>query len=109
MRLRAAEKFITRETGEYECRVCSYTYVPSKGDGRDFGPGTQFRDLPPGANDTRISHCARSDPLALLQAGAVSSTRTASFTSCTFRQNTAVSSAHGCDTSGCICTIHALI
>ena len=69
-RLRAAEKFITRETGEYECRVCSYTYVPSKGDGRDFGPGTQFRDLPPGANDTRISHCARSDPLALLQAGA---------------------------------------
>ena len=60
MRLRAAEKFITRETGEYECRVCSYTYVPSKGDGRDFGPGTQFRDLPPGANDTRISHCARS-------------------------------------------------
>ena len=70
MRLRAAEKFITRETGEYECRVCSYTYVPSKGDGRDFGPGTQFRDLPPGANDSRISHCARSDPLALLQAGA---------------------------------------
>ena len=55
-RLRAAEKFITRETGEYECRVCSYTYVPSKGDGRDFGPGTQFRDLPQGTNGTRVGH-----------------------------------------------------
>merc|ERR1711865_1340549 len=34
--------------GEYECRVCSYTYKPSQGDGREFGAGTQFKDLPPG-------------------------------------------------------------
>lgn len=47
-RLKAAEKFIEKETGEYECRVCSYTYKPSQGDGREFGAGTQFKDLPPG-------------------------------------------------------------
>ena len=29
-RLKAAEKFIEKETGEYECRVCSYTYKPSQ-------------------------------------------------------------------------------
>ena len=38
-RLRAAEKFMVKETGVFECRVCSYAYEESE-------QGTSFKDLP---------------------------------------------------------------
>eukprot|EP00419_Tripos_fusus_P023485 CAMPEP_0172720110 /NCGR_PEP_ID=MMETSP1074-20121228/76146_1 /TAXON_ID=2916 /ORGANISM="Ceratium fusus, Strain PA161109" /LENGTH=204 /DNA_ID=CAMNT_0013545553 /DNA_START=69 /DNA_END=683 /DNA_ORIENTATION=- len=40
-----AETFLERETGDWECSNCEFTYKKLFGSG-DFGPGTDFRDLP---------------------------------------------------------------
>ena len=39
LRLKQAEKFMVKETGVYECRVCSYAYEEGE-------QGTSFKDLP---------------------------------------------------------------
>lgn len=42
-RLRAAEKFMTKGTGEGECQACGYNYTPSAGDDEYPVPkGTRF-------------------------------------------------------------------
>ena len=46
-RLRAAEVFLVKETGAFECRVCSYEYDEGK-------EGTTFKDLP---NSWRCPQC----------------------------------------------------
>jgi hypothetical protein len=37
-RLRDAEVFMTKDTGRFECRTCSYVYDPAKGDGLSTPP-----------------------------------------------------------------------
>jgi len=39
-----AETFLERETGNWECPNCEYTYNKLFGAG-DYGPGTEFRDI----------------------------------------------------------------
>ncbi|CAM9287615.1 unnamed protein product, partial [Heterosigma akashiwo] len=46
-RLRDAEKFITKMTGEFQCSQCNYVYKPDEGE-RNILPGTSFADLPTG-------------------------------------------------------------
>mmetsp|Transcript_12573 Transcript_12573/g.16348 ORF Transcript_12573/g.16348 Transcript_12573/m.16348 type:complete len:231 (-) Transcript_12573:328-1020(-) len=46
-RLRAAEKFITKMTGEFQCSQCNYIYKPDEG-APGVIPGTGFADLPSG-------------------------------------------------------------
>jgi Rubredoxin len=42
-RLRAAEKFMTKGTGEGECKACGYNYFPKEGDDEYPVPkGTRF-------------------------------------------------------------------
>jgi Rubredoxin len=42
-RLRAAEKFMTKGTGEGECQGCGYNYTPKEGDDEYPVPkGTRF-------------------------------------------------------------------
>ena len=43
-RLRAAEKFIEKETGTHQCVICDFQYDPAKGC-VGAAPGTDFRDL----------------------------------------------------------------
>lgn len=46
-RLRAAEKFIAVDEGNYECSACGYVYEQNKGDKQsNIAPGTSFEDLP---------------------------------------------------------------
>mmetsp|Transcript_12237 Transcript_12237/g.36748 ORF Transcript_12237/g.36748 Transcript_12237/m.36748 type:complete len:220 (-) Transcript_12237:3065-3724(-) len=46
-RLRAAEKFMRKGTGEGECRACGYVYSPKTGDDEYPIPkGTRFEELP---------------------------------------------------------------
>jgi len=48
------EKFYQRDTGEYECGSCGYTYREKTGDGRRVPPGTLFKQLP---EDWRCPQC----------------------------------------------------
>eukprot|EP00448_Togula_jolla_P005200 CAMPEP_0170612658 /NCGR_PEP_ID=MMETSP0224-20130122/23841_1 /TAXON_ID=285029 /ORGANISM="Togula jolla, Strain CCCM 725" /LENGTH=201 /DNA_ID=CAMNT_0010938177 /DNA_START=41 /DNA_END=646 /DNA_ORIENTATION=- len=40
-----AEVFLQKETGDWECSNCGWTYTPLWGNG-DIPPGTQFKDVP---------------------------------------------------------------
>mmetsp|Transcript_20515 Transcript_20515/g.61172 ORF Transcript_20515/g.61172 Transcript_20515/m.61172 type:complete len:180 (-) Transcript_20515:37-576(-) len=44
-RLRAAEKFVEKETGSHVCRVCDFTYDPAEG-AKGVAAGTQFAEIP---------------------------------------------------------------
>ena len=57
-RLRAAEKFITVDEGDYECKGCGYVYEKRKGEFLSGIPkGTAFEDLP---KDFRCPSCKSS-------------------------------------------------
>jgi len=45
-RLRAAETFMEKDTGKFQCRVCELEYDPEQGNAKTgIAPGTQFQDI----------------------------------------------------------------